>query len=313
MSDCNTHPVNSEDNDPSISPHLDSGNDVSGSDTSSSTGPQSLHQISSDEALALSINNAIALDQHIITAMMNEESMAQQDHALAVLLGENPEADIPNANATVPPPHSDLNTHFICETMNNLGLASESQDNQNIHPSQDSRTDGAKQQDYQCVGCMENLTGPPMHWSACSHKWCGRCLRALFLNATTDEELYPPRCCGNIISRSLATRLLDYKELTEFGAKGVEYSTHPRIYCGNQMCSTFIPPCLISEETGRCPACHLSTHTTCRTLGEPGHECPPDEAEQQVLALARQEGWRACPQCGIMVELSRGCNHMTCR
>ena len=32
-----------------------------------------------------------------------------------------------------------------------------------------------------------------------------------------------------------------------------------------------------------------------------------------MLALAESEGWKRCPGCGHLVELSVGCYHMTCR
>lgn len=40
-------------------------------------------------------------------------------------------------------------------------------------------------------------------------------------------------------------------------------------------------------------------------------DCPEDEASNQLLALAEQEGWKRCPGCHRMVELTHGCYHMS--
>lgn len=41
-------------------------------------------------------------------------------------------------------------------------------------------------------------------------------------------------------------------------------------------------------------------------------DCPHDIALQQVIQAAEQEGWRSCV-CGSIIELTYGCNHMSCR
>jgi len=108
--------------------------------------------------------------------------------------------------------------------------------------------------------------------------------------------------------------LLSYKELAAFSAKGVEFTSETKTYCGDPTCSTFLPPWLIDEERATCPKCWKTTHVPCQTVVDgPDHECPPDQATQQVLDLADSEGWRRCPQCQTLVELMHGCNHITCR
>jgi hypothetical protein len=31
-----------------------------------------------------------------------------------------------------------------------------------------------------------------------------------------------------------------------------------------------------------------------------------------VLELSREQGWKQCPKCSVLIELRSGCNHMTC-
>lgn len=40
----------------------------------------------------------------------------------------------------------------------------------------------------------------------------------------------------------------------------------------------------------------------------------PNEAEQQTVQLANEQGWQSCQRCKQIVDLiPGGCNHMTCR
>jgi hypothetical protein len=37
-----------------------------------------------------------------------------------------------------------------------------------------------------------------------------------------------------------------------------------------------------------------------------------DPEDLAVLRLSDERGWRRCPECKAMVELSDGCNHISC-
>jgi hypothetical protein len=41
--------------------------------------------------------------------------------------------------------------------------------------------------------------------------------------------------------------------------------------------------------------------------------CPNDADTQALLQAARIAGWARCYRCRMMVELTQGCYHMTCR
>jgi hypothetical protein len=58
----------------------------------------------------------------------------------------------------------------------------------------------------------------------------------------------------------------------------------------------------------------LGTCTSCESMSHAG-PCSrePDEATQQTLRLASEQGWQMCQECGRVVDLiPGGCNHMTC-
>lgn len=66
-------------------------------------------------------------------------------------------------------------------------------------------------------------------------------MKQLFLGATKDEELYPPRCCGNVVPPGLALRLLSYKELRDFSESALEWTAKDRLYCAEPTCSKLSP------------------------------------------------------------------------
>lgn len=85
----------------------------------------------------------------------------------------------------------------------------------------------------------------------CGHVYCIECLRQLFQASMQDETLMPPRCCRQEIPIPLAK--LTAKEIEDFNAKRLEYSTVDRLYCYQPTCSTFIPPSFIVNSVGTCP------------------------------------------------------------
>ncbi|CAF3968114.1 unnamed protein product [Rotaria sordida] len=128
-----------------------------------------------------------------------------------------------------------------------------------------------------------------------------------------DETLMPPRCCQKQIPIDLAR--LTSKQIENFNAKQLEYSTKDRLYCSQPTCSTFIPPKLIVNGIGTCPkpGCGVTTCSICKAASHGKFDCPKDEATAAVLDTAHKAGWKRCYQCRAMVELNHGCFHMTCR
>lgn len=275
-------------------------------------------QNSEDRRMALSMSNAVASDQNAITALRICERTAESDRAMALSLGG--EAILP-----VPMDHNerdmlvgkmaenevfDTVSEVMSSLMGGLDFASEDAGSERGEMSTSSRSAPTFPQ---CVSCLERVAALRTFTSPCGHVYCNLCTKQLFVNATNDEDLYPPRCCGNVIPAGIALRLLSYKELTAFSARGIEYVAIERVYCADSACSTFIPPWLITGEAANCPTCGKTTHTLCKSLEHPDQDCPSDEQLQQVLNLGESEGWRRCFNCRTMVELGQGCNHMKCR
>jgi hypothetical protein len=98
--------------------------------------------------------------------------------------------------------------------------------------------------------CVEPVTRNDPR-TPCGHAYCLGCLRDLFKASMQDESLMPPRCCRQAIPLALAK--LTLKEIEDYNAKQLEYSTTDRLYCSQPTCSIFIPPKFIVNNIGTCP------------------------------------------------------------
>ncbi|KAK8932098.1 hypothetical protein VCV18_000629 [Metarhizium anisopliae] len=103
----------------------------------------------------------------------------------------------------------------------------------------------------------------------------------------------PPRCCTtDHIPLKHVERLFDHAFKKTWNRKFAEYSTKNRVYCPARKCGEWIKPSNIKREDGRKVG-------RCKTA--------------DILAQAKEEGWKRCYRCKALVELKEGCNHMTCR
>lgn len=71
------------------------------------------------------------------------------------------------------------------------------------------------------------------------------------------------------------------------------------------------PAAIVANSPG-CYACRVPWHDqlTCEQYKAlPADQRQPDD--RALAALAKQKGWRACPSCGVNVELTSGCHHIS--
>ncbi|KAJ5335731.1 uncharacterized protein N7506_005667 [Penicillium brevicompactum] len=268
-----------------------------------------------DGIMALSISTAVATDQNELASIKCEETIAEYDHQLALALekgdsNDDDVADVSNlCDRALREVNEDPLSTVIGDLMGRMDLSSKSLDDESSSSFSSSHKGPSMKQ---CVSCLENFD-TTVTVRPCAHEFCRECMRQLFLGATKDEELYPPRCCGNVVPPGLALRLLSYKELRDFSESALEWTAKDRLYCAEPSCSKFIPPFAIRNEFGTCTRCHRQTHVHCRSFAHPGIDCPMDDALHDVLQIADTENWQRCFNCRAMVELQHGCNHITCR
>ncbi|KAM3480005.1 hypothetical protein MY8738_005208 [Beauveria namnaoensis] len=164
-------------------------------------------------------------------------------------------------------------------------------------------------QDLICVAC-DGAYGENLAVSvSCGHVYCWDCLACLFKASTTDESLFPPRCCKEPISLDDVKKWLPKELVIEFEDKEDEFTSADRTYCSNVNCSKFISPYGIHDGLGNCEACDVWTCTFCKGAEHDG-ACPDVPDKKEILAVAKENGWQQCYRCQHLVELNHGCNHI---
>ena len=163
---------------------------------------------------------------------------------------------------------------------------------------------------FECVACSNMVGADDAQPVPCTHIYCNDCLVFLFRESMRDTTLYPPRCCRQPIPFDEVRIHLPSQLAVDFAAKREELDDPCPLYCHRQGCAAYIGHSARSETLASCLKCG---EWTCLQGGHQHHSgvCPPDEATQQVLAIAEENGWRACPACEDMIEWTIGCNHMT--
>lgn len=186
-------------------------------------------------------------------------------------------------------------------------------ENEETHLAEVSATAASgENEDADCVSCEDRFRVGEVFQAPCSHYYCNGCLEQLHASAMRDETLYPPRCCRHPMPWEAVRSRLSDRLASNFETRKEELDTNPtdRTYCSGPDCQVFIGPDAIVGDLATCPACNRNTCKTCKAAMHDG-DCPQDEALQQTLELAREEGWGRCGQCKRIVELTVGCFHMT--
>eukprot|EP00934_Nitzschia_sp_Nitz4_P007274 Nitzschia sp. Nitz4//scaffold247_size31676//22229//23767//NITZ4_007931-RA/size31676-processed-gene-0.20-mRNA-1//-1//CDS//3329543958//7264//frame0 len=166
-----------------------------------------------------------------------------------------------------------------------------------------------------CNICFE--TEVQGFYLACDHKQCSTCMAKLFRTAIKDSSLLPMTCCSLPIDMNVAFKLLEPEEAQLLQTRTLELETQNRMYCPR--CNAFFNLDLVdSSETNVLSCeCGVSLCLVCKTLDHPGISCDANQVEiarmeAGVLEFSKENGWKQCPKCSVMIELRSGCNHMTC-
>lgn len=263
--------------------------------------------LSWDRAMAQSMVQAVHQDESIIAAAVAQEEQAANDRRAALQLHrrghlpKHPEPSKSDDNAII---DDELRTKL--EAGYNLISREDDKGNDHDYPRRPAKF-------RPCAICTENTPFHDLARLACSHEYCRGCLKHVFTLSLTDEVVYPPRCCKQLIpeTETQIQIFLGGELLGKFLARKLEMETPNRTYCHRRDCTTFIPPQGIQGDIGICPKCHCSTCCICKEAAHQGFDCPQDESAQHLLEMAAREGWKQCFGCGRMVELGYGCNHIS--
>jgi hypothetical protein len=168
-----------------------------------------------------------------------------------------------------------------------------------------------------CISCLDEHKQRDVLQLKCQakegeerHAYCRECLNRLFESSITDPSNFPPRCCKKIISAFECIPFLTPPLFARFVAKRDEQGTPNRTYCSSTKCSKWIRPANIQAKVATCQDCGQKTCHECKAKQHDGL-CPVDKDVQELMKVARRKHWQLCPGCKEMVELERGCYHIT--
>ena len=169
-----------------------------------------------------------------------------------------------------------------------------------------------------CASCSDHLTTDKLIKAACEHYYCKDCFGQFIEASLQTHDGFPPKCCKIPIPFLTITTNVSAAIYSRYSARQAEIKNATALYCGIQGCGIKIENDRINGFRATCAGCRKDTCTRCRAEmpkrvhGKNVHHiCQKDKAREQVLALARREGWQTCFQCGNLVALNNGCHHMT--
>lgn len=169
----------------------------------------------------------------------------------------------------------------------------------------------------ECISCSDHLPVDELVKASCHHAYCKGCFGQFIEASLQTLNGFPPKCCKIPIAFVTVADNVSAVVFSRYSARQAEIKNATALYCGIQGCGVRIEEDRINESRATCMACWRDTCTKCR--GEVprnvngkkvGHVCKRDKAREEVLALAKEEGWQTCYQCGNMVALNFGCHHM---
>ncbi|KAL9610529.1 MAG: hypothetical protein Q9167_004767 [Letrouitia subvulpina] len=280
---------------------------------------QETRVVQNDRSMSRSLALAVTNDAELLNKITEEENIAAGDRALAIRLagkstpsnGVQPTTTSCTLDDGLVARMAALYVPADIAKTEELDEASCCDDN--TADAESSSWAGSRQSTSsaarQCVACGFKKPLFDNYRASCGHDYCQSCLETLFELSTTDESLFPPRCCRSEISLQSVKLYLSPTLFHHFEQKSIEFTTSNRTYCFRPTCSAFIPPVNIVNQRAVCSTCGSFTCTICKNEAHTD-DCPKDTTAQQVLDLARDEGWQRCFGCRRIVELDVGCNHI---
>ena len=169
----------------------------------------------------------------------------------------------------------------------------------------------------ECASCFDDVPSNDAVELGCQHSYCSPCFTQLVTTAMQHENFWPPKCCLLDIPKQTLMINLPVLEVIKYSLKAREYAipAGERWYCSRAECGKWFERAVTRRRdvVVTCTHCNYDMCLFCR--GEQhvaGERCPQDRGLEATLAAADLEGWRRCYSCHTMVELNRGCRHITC-
>ena len=172
--------------------------------------------------------------------------------------------------------------------------------------------------DAVCESCREILTDDKLIKASCKHRYCKDCFESFIGARLETQGGFPPTCCGVPFAFDTVAHNVSAEIFASYSARQDEIKNATALYCSIRGCGVRIEEDRIHGVIATCVVCRRDTCTLCRTEyplkvkdKNVDHVCKKDLAREQLLTLAREEGWQTCYYCGNLVALNTGCHHMT--
>ncbi|KAL4908967.1 hypothetical protein BDW74DRAFT_75581 [Aspergillus multicolor] len=273
-----------------------------------------------DLKLAQSIANAVESDAQAVTAITEEEIQVEEDRRLAMRYSaeDAQPGSFAEADDDIAGDYSSLQSLYL--GVNN-GFMGDNGSETEIDDAGPSTTYTERQEEAMrrlsevetCCACYDNFPLHRIQRLKCTDIYCDDCLKNIFAMATTDESLFPPKCCGEPIPLCFIQVKMSQHELDKFRNAEVEFSTSNRTYCCNSDCARFVPPKNIEADRATCHYCDSDTCVRCKSIYHDEDDCTADTELQATLELAKNMRWPRCYACRALVELTVGCYHINCK
>lgn len=206
-----------------------------------------------------------------------------------------------------------------------------------VTPHEDPRQAKAARKE-ECVICYNDTSAERMFSvNKCRHRFCFQCVKQ-HVEVKLLQGMVP-KCphdgCKSELVIDACGKLLTPK-LSELWKQRIKENAIPvtdRVYCPYPRCSALMSRTKISESANSllavypasgvrrcvecrglfCVDCKVSWHgkLSC-TEYKKLHPNPPAD-DVKLNSLANNKMWRQCGKCQHMIELTQGCNHITCR
>jgi len=166
-------------------------------------------------------------------------------------------------------------------------------------------------------------------WAGCAHEYCSDCCKhhvEAKLMSGGSQIKCPHENCTHNYNTDQCHQLLSASNFDILNIRLTEAAIPAalKVYCPYGDCSAFMEKpesSSVVNTFAECYSCHRGFCQACNVKWHADQTCAEYRAtelntrvsgDQKLHDLAKQEKWQQCADCHRMIELRRGCHHMTC-
>lgn len=198
----------------------------------------------------------------------------------------------------------------------------------NVNKADALQLENGKKPNEECMVCCETTTKPIVP-PQCKHTICPKCMRN-FMFSTKQQQRFPAVCpaslnCQGRLEVEVLGDVLNAAEISDIYGQMIETKllvSGNAFYCLRANCGQMLIVIGDPISNTSCPSCHIGLCAACKCVWHSNLTCqhyqrlPESERSPDDLALLQlvnQQRWKRCPRCKMIVSLTGGCNHVTCR